>query len=146
MAQMHERIPGYAGGLPVWLWCFPKPDLRHGGHLARGEHGVRIELELPRDRVLSLDFETWHCVLNRWRLSRSWRENRDWDRQTEALGQYRAPLPPPLEEELQATWQRVFDLDFLRRSKLWGPVDEIQGVTEYVLLEEVRSAKEFVGR
>jgi hypothetical protein len=29
---------------------------------------------------------------------------------------------------------------------MWGPIEEIQGVTEYVRLDEVRSVREFVGR
>ncbi len=60
MGQMYRRIPGYTGAYPVWFWYSPKPDLRHSGHLARGERGLRIELELPRSIVLLSDFETWH--------------------------------------------------------------------------------------
>jgi hypothetical protein len=101
---------------------------------------------LPRERTLLLDFETWHCVLNRWHLSRSWRESKDWDRKTKGFDQFRATLPPLLEQELQATWERVFDFELLRRTKMWGPIEEIQGVTEYVRLDEVRSVREFVGR
>jgi hypothetical protein len=145
-SQMRERVPGYAGGLPVWFWCTPRPDLRKRGHLPSGVRGVRIELELPRERALLLDFETWHCVLNRWHLSSSWRESRDWDRKTKSLDLFRAPLPPLLEQELQATWERVFDFHLLRRAKMWGPIDKIQGVTEYVRLEEVKSVREFVGK
>lgn len=146
MQQMARRVGGYAGSFPVWFWHSPKPDLRHGGHLAAGEHGVRIELELPRERVLLFDFQSWHCVLNRWHLSLSERESKEWDRRTKGLDQYRAPLPAPLEAELQATWERTFDLSRLRRAKLWGPINEIQGVTEYVRLEEVRGVDEFVAR
>jgi hypothetical protein len=146
MQQMVGRVTGYTGRFPVWFWHSPKPDLRHRGHLPSGKGGVRIELELPRERVLLLDFQSWHCVLNRWHLSLSERESRKWDRKTEGLDQCRAPLPAPIEAELQATWERVFDLDRLRRAKLWGPIDEIQGVTEYVRLEEVRGVSEFVAR
>lgn len=144
--RMVRHIPCCTGRFPVWFWYSPKPDLRHGGHLPAGKRGVRIELELPRERVLLFDFQSWHCVLNRWHLSLSWRESREWDRRSKEFDQYRAPLPAQLEAELQATWERVFDLNRLRRSKLWGPIDEIQGVTEYVLLEEVRGVDEFVAR
>ena len=146
MRQMATRVPGYRGCFPVWVWESPKPDLRHAGHLPRGEAGARVELEIPHSRILLFDFETWHCVLNRWHLSLSWRESLDWDRRIKGLDQYRAPLPEPFESELQATWDRVFDLDRLRRTKLWGPIDEIQGVTEYVRLDEVRRVEEFVAR
>jgi hypothetical protein len=146
IAQMHQRIPGYSGGAPVWFWHSPKPDLRKRGHLPSGVQGVRIELELPFERVLLLDFEAWHCVLNRWHLSRSWRESREWDRKTKDFGPNWNPLPPPLGAELQSTWQRVFDFDLLKRAKMWGPIDRIQGVTEYVRLEEVRSVSLFKSR
>ena len=120
MRQMSNRIPGYTGSFPVWFWHSPKPDLRHGGHRPAGEHCVRIELELPRARVLLFDYQSWHCVLNRWHLSLSERESREWDRRSEGLDQYNALLPPKLETELRATWERVFELDRLRRAKLLG--------------------------
>lgn len=143
MKQMGGRLAGYQGGFPVWFWHSPKPDLRHGAHLRRGEPGVRVEVEVPRNRVLLLDFETWHCVLNRWHLSRSFRESREWDRKTERFNRH---LPPILEAELQSTWERVFDFELLSRARIWGPIDKIQGVTDYILLDEVRRVREFVGR
>jgi hypothetical protein len=146
MEQMRERLPGYTGGFPVWFWSSPKPDLRQHGHLAPGVHGVRIELELPRERALLLDFETWHCVLNRWHLSRSWRESADWDRRTKGFDRCRATLPPPFEQELRTTWERIFDFELLRRTRIWGPIKQIQGVTGYVRLDEVRSVRDFTGR
>jgi hypothetical protein len=146
ITQMGRRLPGCEGVYPVWFWYSPKPDLRHGAHLSRGERGVRIELELPRARVLLLDFETWHCVLNRWHLSCSGRESREWDRKTKGFDRFRVHLPPVLEAELRSTWERVFDFELLRRAKMWGPIDKIQGVTDYILSEEVRHVKQFIGR
>jgi hypothetical protein len=146
MDQMRRRVPCYGGGFPIWLWCPPKPDLRHSGHLARGEQALRIELELPREIVLQSDFETWHCVLNRWHLSLTWRESREWDRRVKGYDQFRHALPESLEAELQATWDRVFDLDLVHRTKLWGLVDHVQGVVDRVLLSEVRDVREFVAR
>jgi hypothetical protein len=123
-----------------------KPNVPAIGHLPPGETGVRVELELPRDHLLLFDFETWHCVLNRWHLSLSWQESREWDRRVKGLDQHRTPFPEPFESELQATWERVFDLDRLRRTKLWGPIDQVQGITEYVRLDEVKRVEEFVAR
>ena len=114
--------------------------------MPRGEHGVRIELELRRDDVLLLDFDTWHCVLNRWHLSRSWRESKQWDLRTKGFDPHVEPLPPILEAELQSTWDRVFDFKLLRSNKLWGPVKYIQGVTEFVELASVRRVDKIVAR
>ena len=69
-----------------------------------------------------------------------------WEHKSKGFDQYGAPLPEPLEAELQLTWERVFDFELLRRAKIWGPADKIQGVTEYVLLDEVRRVTEFVSR
>lgn len=145
MGQMYRRLPGYSGRVPSLALVFSKT----GSALRRAStprRGVRIELELPSDRVLLLDFETWHCVPNRCYLSRSWRESREWDRKTRGFDQFRAELPATLEAELQSTWERVFDFDLLRRARMWGPIDRIQGVMEYVLLDEVRQVIEFVAR
>jgi hypothetical protein len=71
MGQMSRRLPAYRGGFPVWMWLQPRPDLRRAAHLRRGRPGVLLELQIPSDCLLPLDFETWHCVLNRWHLSMS---------------------------------------------------------------------------
>jgi hypothetical protein len=146
MEHMYRRIPGYTGAYPVWFWYSPEPDLRHSAHLERGERGLRIELELPRSNILLSDFQTWHCVLNRWHLSLSWRERREWDRKIRGFDPYRKKLPAPLESELQSTWERVFNIGRINGTKLWGAVDLIQGVTERALLSEVREVREFVAR
>ncbi len=146
MGQMRCRIPAYSGGFPVWFWFSPKPDLRRGAHRERGEHALRIELELPREIVLLSDFQTWHCVLNRFHLSLTRRESREWDRKVHGHDQFAPELPAPLETEIQATWERIFDLDLVNRTKLWGPVKRIQGVVDRVLLSQVRGVREFVAR
>lgn len=130
MGQMQHRVPGYRGGWPVWFWYTPKPDLRSSGHLQKGTHAVRLELEIPAARALLSDFESWHCVLNNGYLALA--ENTYIDNATQ--------------QQIEASWPRVFDLDALRESGYWGPVDRIQGVTEYVTLDEVRNAREFIAR
>lgn len=130
MGQMHHRVPGYRGGWPVWFWHTPKPDLRRPGHLPKGTLGVRLEFEIPAARALLLDFESWHCALNNWYLPLSDEE------QDDAANQ----------QDKEASWSRVFDLDALRKSGYWGRIDRIQGVTEYLTLAEVRNAREFIAR
>ena len=96
--------------------------------------------------MLPFDYEAWHCILNRSPLSLSLREDRDWDRRTKGLDHFQSPLPEPFESELRATWARVFDIDRLHRTRLWGRVRSIQGVTEWVRLDEVRRVDKFVAR
>ena len=127
--QMARRVAGYSGGYPVWLWYAPKLDLRCSGHLARGTRGVRIELEIPRSRILLMDFQAWHCVLMGQFLELWEREDREWKRR-----------------EVRRSWERVFDLPALNRSRLWRPVEQIQGVAEYVRMEEVTDFQPFTAR
>jgi hypothetical protein len=143
MEQMARRIPDYRGGYPIWFWHSPKPDLRRGAHLQRGVDGVRVEAQLPASRVLLLDFDAWHCVLNRWRLSLTWREDSSWHQRT---GQHDGPLRAALEKELQASWERVFDLAALKRSPLWRPVRNVQAVAEYIRLGEIIHVDRFSAR
>lgn len=44
---------------PAWNGPRSRPDLRCGGHLAKGEEGVNLELECSADRLLS-DFSLWY--------------------------------------------------------------------------------------
>lgn len=130
MGQMRQRITGYNSGWPIWFWHSPKPDLRRRAHLPKGERGVRLEIEIPAARALLLDFESWHCVLNNGHLALS---EQEYDGNAS-------------QEKREASWQRVFDLDALRQSPDWGPIDRIQGVTEHVRLDEVRRIDEFTAR
>jgi hypothetical protein len=143
MQQMAKRVPDYGGGYPIWFWHSPKPDLRHRAHLPPGAYGVRIEAQLPVGRALLLGFDAWHCVLNHWRLSLTSREDSSWDKRT---AQQNGPLPAALEEKLQATWERVFDLAALNRSPLWRPVRNIQAVAEYIRLGEIIHVDRFSAR
>ena len=146
MQEMQRRLPHYGGRFPIWLWVTPKPDLRHVAHLPSGESGVRIELDIPAERILQFDFDTWHCVLNRWYLSMSEAEEREWEQRTQAIDPLARVLPERLESELRRSWERVFDLDLLRGHEQWGGLDRIQAVTEYVRLDEVVNVRTFVAR
>ena len=112
----------------------------------RAEQAVRVELALPHAAVLLSGFETWHCVLNRWHCSLSSRGASEWDRKVKGYNQFPHKLPAALEAELQATWGRIFELDQLRRTRLWGPVKRVQGVAERLVLSQVRRVQYFVDR
>ncbi len=76
-----------------------------------------------------MDFQAWHCVLMGQFLELSAREDREWKKR-----------------EVRRSWERVFDLPALRRSPLWRAVRQIQGVTEYVRIEEVTNVQPFTAR
>ena len=62
-SQMAQRIPGYQGRDPWWAYDYPL-DLRQYRYLAGdpGTRFVRLELAVPRDRVLLSAYDAWHYV------------------------------------------------------------------------------------
>ena len=143
MQQMAARMDSYRGGWPVWFWVKPK-DLRTGSLLRRGERGVRLELNIPRERVLLLDFDTWHHVLNGWYLALTEREDDLWEQEVKEL---RGARPEWVRERMQQSWERVFDLEALRKNPYAGGSElVVQGAAEYFLWEEVVKLKSFVAR
>ncbi|KNY25486.1 DUF3841 domain-containing protein [Pseudobacteroides cellulosolvens] len=119
MSQMLKRIPEYNEEYPIWLWP-EKPDLRRSGHMERGKKAILIEVELPDSKVLLSDFQAWHCVLNDYPIL-------DYD--DEII-------------DMELSWERIFDLEYLRKHPDWGMLD-IQGVTGKIYLNQVKSVREF---
>lgn len=103
--KMRRRLPPAPPdcAVPVWAWFQarsadrPRPDLRRGGHLPRGQAGVRLMLEVEADNMLLSDFDLWHYVLNDWFLP---------DAVADDAG------PSHSLAQRRASWRRIFDLDF----------------------------------
>mgnify|MGYP001583867129 CR=1 FL=1 len=151
--QMMRR--GCLGPLqhPLWTWHFPRPDLRGGALLSRGIRGVRLELQVPPDRVLLSDFEAWHCVLNRHYLALTEREDDRFEvlcrrRTGKAIPRW-SNLPADLRAHVRMSWERIFDLERLASSPVWKPrrgTSDIQGTVAEIRLEEVVRADPFIAR
>lgn len=155
--QMAQRIgpPPEPGGYPIWAWHWyygkrrPKPDLRCGGHLGKGEPGVRIEFEAKTDEVLLSDFEAWHAPLNNCYRAAS----------SEDAEAYRAELAargldignrdsdPEIVARVRKSWERIFDLDH-HVAEWTRPPDEryVQACLWEVRLDRVRDVTPFVSR
>jgi hypothetical protein len=146
ICQMHLRLGSPAVRPPIWAWRRPKPDLRHGGHLPPGSRGVRIEFVIPVARVLLFSFDAWHAVLNGWYLSLTEAEEGRWEERIRKWSADRNRLPSDLQAEMEASWERVFDLPALDKSGWVGPVRCIQAVLEEIRLEEVREVTPFIAR
>lgn len=125
MKQMNKRLTVYDGEYPIWLWSI-KPDLRRKGYLNKGTKAVLLEIDISNDRVLLSDFQAWHCVLNDCTLE---------DYSGEDIG-------------MEKSWERIFDLEFLKRHLDWGQFNEldIQGVTGKIYLNQIKTVKEFICR
>ena len=127
MKQMNERITVYEGEYPIWLWPITsRPDLRRKFWGIRGTPAVLLKIEIPNDRVLLSDFQAWHCVLNGGVL-----EDHDGE-----------------DIDMEKSWERIFDLEYLKKHCDWGQFDEldIQGVTGKIYLSQIKSVKEFICR
>lgn len=109
--QLQERLPGYCGSLPWWSYgaC---PDLRQYRHSRpRGQREVRMEILLPSEEIFSMPCWAWDTVYSGHFLSFEREERLDWDRRMrEAVTDEDLwPLPQPWREELEASWERLFD-------------------------------------
>ena len=101
--------------------------------------------------VLLSDFSLWHHVLNYWYLPASRKDERAFERQLNAVGlDYFKTKPLPdsrLHKRVEASWERIFDLDFVARG-VTGPRDEriVQATLWALPLEWVRKITWFTSR
>ncbi len=107
---------------PIWSWYqhhdsnHRRPDLRRIAHLSRGTKGIRIEFLKDKKDVLLSDFELWHFPL----CYKGYigKNEKDSDRFEHLLKKQNLELelfeklPIALKEEIEQSWQRVFDLNF----------------------------------
>ena len=171
--QMKQRVDGYRGNWPWWAWHtwmthdhgkkVHKPDIRTiKWQQGSGQH-VRLELEIPDNKVLLSCFDGWHGPLNKRYLA--------WDEEEEAafyaaydairpqkytLRDLRENNAPPLTKEQQTvleslqqrkeeSWQRCFDLEWMRNSHYRG-ADMVQACFEELHLKYVRGFTVFQGK
>lgn len=155
-----ERVPGRprAGAMPLWAWqqwssaARPRPDLRCGGHLARGERGVRIGF--TAESALLSDFDLWHFALNYWYIGESEEDYDAFDAEVTSRGFdscVQRPLPDAgLNARIKASWSRVFDLD--RADPFYGSDRQrradkcVQATLWRIELDAVTEATEFTAR
>jgi hypothetical protein len=156
VGQMLDRVgaPRERDSSPVWAWCQyesrdrRRPDLRHTGHLPRGQPGYRLEVDVNASKCLLSDFDLWHYVLNYWYLPTS---ERDCNRFEELNGgkcySWDDRPPGPLNLSIRESWVRVFDLDWYEEY-VTHPVNEkqIQAVLWEIRLTDVCAVDRFTAR
>ena len=157
--KMRERIgpPPSPDAWPVWAWSQwagvrrQRPDLRSVGHLARGERGVRMELEAPASMVLLSDFELWHYVLNGWYLPASLADGERFDALLASKGFAHpgdvAEEEGEIHDRIRASWDRIFDLDWAEPDVASSRDEKsIQGTLWELSIEQVRVVRRFTAR
>jgi hypothetical protein len=110
--QMANKIglPPEGVRYPVWAWYsqngkHKKPDLRteRWGYGPGDEDYVCLELEVPDDKVLLSDFDSWHAVLNGSWIADS---EAEWD---EMESKFDSMTGEEKRRFLTQNWERVFD-------------------------------------
>jgi len=139
--QLKRRIPSYQGNLPWWLYC-GKPDLRWVRWTRpAGEWEVRLELELPAERVEEFMIRDWHVVYCQAWLCRHQPVDR-WHEFTERRGWEDLQVyPAPYEELLERSWQRLFE----PQRRAGHSRYRLEAVVERLQLSDVIRAQPFLG-
>jgi len=163
--EVKKRVSGAAGRPLIWAWKQPKPDLRRSGHLISGTPGVRLELEIPDERVLLSDFDGWHFRLNSSYLPVSSADMESWHEQDRlklralqrenpriTTMELKRRIDEDVMEEIEASWQRMFDLPLMKSAFCTPEMtfedyeQHIQAVFEYFTVDEIRKVTHFTAR
>ena len=110
--QMVSRIGEPPEGVkyPVWAWYKDgekkKPDLRHArfAYGSKGEEFACIEIEIPEDKVVLSDFDSWNIILNDGLLSETEDEDNLLEKAYESLSKDDKQI---MKFE---NWKRLFDI------------------------------------
>lgn len=117
--EMERKVGKRPDGVlyPVWAYAVydgksREPDLYSLG--GPGEEFILFELEIPDDRLVLTEYDTWHYVLNKWFYCRvkdeeDFRSRNDW---------FDALPPEEKEKVMERSWQAVFDTE-LRDNGEW---------------------------
>lgn len=129
--ELARRIKHYPRGqYPVWLWT-KRPDFRS---YKVTEDSVLLEVDLSPKAVLISHFDAWHMILNGTYLSLNQKE----DKQYSNLSITRRAE----KKIIEASWNRVFNVSKLKRSKAWGgKFYSLQACTAEIKLTEVRKVQ-----
>lgn len=128
---MDKRINN--NSFPIWLWS-TKPNLNDEGHFNKGTKAVCLTVEIPDNKVLLSDFDAWHCVLNNCFCSLMDEEDKLFEQ-------------GKLNISKEQSWERIFDLEQLRKSEMWRGNDQItQDVTPVISKEQILNIEHFTAK
>ena len=126
-SQMRKRIgtpPIEEIKYPIWVWQQynskkdPKPRMSPKEILKGENEAVMLELDVPDDAVLLSDLDLWISPLNGWEICGK-KESRQFEKEKgiyeKEYGKCHqiSDWSPVIRNKIVATWERVFDLDWI---------------------------------
>lgn len=139
--QLKRRLPGYQGNFPWWLYC-GKPDLRWVRWTRPlDEWEVRLELELPADRVEEFLIRDWDVVYCQAWLCKHLPRQRWYEFEKRRGWEDVYPYPEPYQTLLERSWQRLFDPGRALGQSRYRK----EAVVETLYLRDVMRAQPFLG-
>lgn len=150
LEQLPKHISGYGNHYPWWAYCV-RPDLRAQRHYhTLGERFVLMELELPKDRVLTFPFWAWDLIFRGQYLSVDRQESEDWENRLRVAvpDEDVYPYPEPWRSELVASWRRLFEPNLPDWAWSWldePPPSKREAVFEVLDRQYVRRVTSFIG-
>lgn len=138
MGQMAKRLPRYNGQAgPIWVWN-RRVNRNERALLPKGSKGVILKLNIPCQDILWSSFEDWHFILNKVPITF---DEKEW------MKFEKLDFP---EKEVKATWERLFDLEWLaNRPKEWaGDIqnNRLQGVTPKIKMDQLLKVERFIAK
>lgn len=121
--QMKFKIgnPEFEDQYPIWAWYqytdihHRRPDLRRSSHLPKGTNGVRIKFLKSTTEVLLSDFVLWHHPLAyKSYIPIDEADDLNFDEKLMKTGLSNKEfnlLPVTIKNEIESSWQKIFDLD-----------------------------------
>lgn len=163
--EMVKRIgepPELSIKYPIWAWYQrdgkrQKPDMRRSGHATKGEHVVRMTIDVDDKDVVLSDFDLYHYPLNYWRLSFNDDESEVMKEKCPSLGYDQLskrelllqPSKDPLFCEIMLnSWERIFNLSLEDDGYIFGSIKDktLQATMWKLKIENVIKVEEFIAR
>lgn len=143
--EMIERIgdPPEGVSYPVWAWYMwegarKKPDLRRErwGNGWIGDRFVCMEIEIPDDKLVLSDFDSWSIILLNGLLTDTEEEEKILEKAYEAM-------PPEAQREFKyQNWKNVFDLTYVDNNWMHKG-DSIQATFWELRKEDIKRVRFF---
>jgi len=156
IGQMIKKIdpPPKNVTYPIWAWAQwegesrKKPDIRTLRHSCGNGTFYRIELEIPKERIVLSNFIDWHHVLNSSYLAFSEIEDDKFDNRlmTKNLeyGNW-DNYPNDIQNVITESWERIFDFISVRQYCYGGEIKdrEIQATFWVLYNNDIKKIDKF---